>query len=99
MKIGDKYKHWTIISGPEYINSAAYYKVRCDCGTEAYKLPIELLRKNRDFQCEKCAQRERALQTTVINGRVGDLTLTEHTRLRRSAKKRGLAFKVSIKYL
>ena len=99
LKIGDKYKHWTIISGPEYINSTAYYKVRCDCGTEAYKLPIELLRKNKDFQCEKCAQKERALQTTIINGRVGDLTLTEYTRLRRSAKKRGLTFKVSIKYL
>lgn len=43
LEIGSKYKHWTVISGPEYINSTAYYKVRCDCGTEAYKLPIELL--------------------------------------------------------
>lgn len=75
------------------------YKVRCDCGTEAYKLPIELLYENRDFQCEKCAQRERALQTTLTNGRVGDLTLTEHTRLRRSAEKRGYAFEVSMEYL
>lgn len=99
LEIGSKYKHWTVISGPEYINSTAYYKVRCDCGTEAYKLPIELLYKNRDFQCEKCAQRERALQTTLTNGRVGDLTLTEHTRLRRSAEKRGYVFEVSIEYL
>lgn len=76
----------------------AYYKVRCDCGTEAYKLPIELLYENRDFQCEKCAQRERALQTTLTNGRVGDLTLTEHTRLRRSAEKRGYAFEVSMEW-
>ena len=43
LEIGSKYKHWTVISGPEYINSTAYYKVRCDCGTETYKLPIELL--------------------------------------------------------
>lgn len=88
LEIGSKYKHWTVIDGPIYRNSTAYYKVRCDCGTEAYKLPIELLYENRDFQCEKCAQRERALQTTLTNGRVGDLTLTEHTRLRRSAEQR-----------
>ena len=99
LEIGSKYKHWTVISGPEYINSTAYYKVRCDCGTEAYKLPIELLSKNREFQCEKCAQKERALQTTITNGRIGDLTLTEYTRLRRSAEKRGYAFEVSIEYL
>lgn len=96
LEIGSKYKHWTVIDGPIYRNSTAYYKVRCDCGTEAYKLPIELLYENRDFQCEKCAQRERALQTTLTNGRVGDLTLTEHTRLRRSAEKRGYAFEVSM---
>ena len=36
MEIGSKYKHWTVIDGPIYRNSTAYYKVRCDCGTEAY---------------------------------------------------------------
>ena len=30
---------------------------------------------------------------------VGDLTLTEHTRLRKSAEKRGYSFEVSIEYL
>ena len=99
LEIGSKYKHWTVISGPEYKDSFAYYKVKCDCGTEVYKLPSEILNKNKHFQCEKCAQRERALQTTLTNGRVGDLTLTEHTRLRRSAEKRGYDFKVSIEYL
>ena len=97
--IGDKFKHWTIVEGPIYKNSTAYYKVKCDCGTETYKLPTELLYKNKDFQCEKCAQKERALQTTLKNGKIGDLTLTEHTRLRRSAEKRGYVFNVSIEYL
>ena len=99
LNLGDKFKHWTILQGPIYKNSTAYYKVKCDCGTEAYKLPIELLYSDRDFQCEKCAQKERALKVTVKNGRVGDLTLTEHTRLRRSAKKRGYVFEVSMEYL
>lgn len=99
LEIGAKYKHWTVLEGPTYIDSTARYKVRCDCGTEMYKLPIELLYVDSDFQCEQCAQQERALTTTLSNGRVGDLTLTEHTRLRRSAEKRGYVFEVSIKYL
>lgn len=97
--IGDKFKHWTVLEGPIYKNSTAYYKVKCDCGTEAYKLPVELMYKDRDFQCEKCCQKERAFNTTLKNGRVEDLTLTEHTRLRRSAEKRGYVFEVTIEYL
>ena len=34
LEIGSKYKHWTVIEGPVYRNSTAYYKVKCDCGTE-----------------------------------------------------------------
>ena len=99
LEINSRYKHWTVIEGPVYKNSAAYYKVKCDCGAEVYKSPKEILCKNSNFQCEKCAQKERALQTTLANGRIGDLTLTEHTRLRRSAEKRGYVFEVSIEYL
>lgn len=99
LKIGDKFKHWTILEGPVYINSTAYYKVRCDCGTETYKLPVELLYKDRDFQCEKCAQKERALKVTLNNGRVGELTLTRFTKLKRSAEKRNIPFEISLEYL
>ncbi len=97
IKVGDKFGDWTVINTDVLSrNKARYVQCQCKCGTETYKLPIELLYENRDFQC---AQRERALQTTITNGRVGDLTLTEHTRLRRSAEKRGYAFEVSIEYL
>ena len=99
LKIGSKYKHWTIISGPEYINSTAYYKVRCDCGDESYKLPIHLLSKDNYFQCEKCAHKENMSNIRKKNGEVGDLTKTEYTRIRRSAEKRGYEFNVSIEYL
>ena len=99
LKIGSKYKHWTVLEGPIYKNSTAYYKVRCDCGTEAYKLPIELLSKDRDFQCEKCAHKENMSNIRKKNGEVGELTKTEHTRLRRAAEKRGYEFNVSIEYL
>lgn len=99
LHIGNKYKHWTVIDGPIYKNHTAYYKVKCDCGTEQLMLPVNLLDSTRLFQCEKCAQKERALKTTLSNGRIGDLTLTEHTRLRKSAEKRGYVFAVSIEYL
>ena len=58
-----------------------------------------MLYKDKEFSCKKCSQKLRARRTTFINGRVGDLTLTEHTRLRRSAEKRGYTFEVSIEYL
>lgn len=45
-----------------------------------------------------CSKRK-IFTNTLKNGRIGDLTLTEHTRLRRSAEKRGYVFDVSIKYL
>lgn len=99
LRIGSKYKHWTVLNGPVYKNSTAYYKVRCDCGTETYKLPIELLYENRDFQCEKCAHKENMKNIRRKNGEVGEFTKTEHTRLKRSAEKRGYLFEVSIEYL
>ena len=99
LNIGDKYKHWTILEGPIYQNSTAYYKVRCDCGTECLKLPSEIISPNRYFQCEKCSYKENLEKIKIKNGMVGDLTLTEHTRLRKSAEKRGYSFEVSIEYL
>ena len=69
-KIGEHIKHWTILEGPIYINGYGKYKVQCDCGTITYRLPIELLYKDRGFSCKKCSQKLRARRTTFINGRV-----------------------------
>ena len=99
LKIGSKYKHWTIIDGPIYKNNTAYYKVKCDCGKEQLKLPIDLLAKSRDFQCESCSQKENKEKFMKENGKIGDLNLTRHTALRRSAEKRNIEFSVSIEYL
>lgn len=95
----DRFKSWTIVEGPIYKNHMAYYKVRCDCGTEAYKLPVELLYTNRDFCCEKCARKKSTYDLTVKNGRKGDLTKTEYNRLKRSAEVRNLLFEVTMEYL
>lgn len=96
---GDKFKSWTVIDGPVYNNSTAYYKVKCDCGTEAYKLPVELLYTDRDFCCEKCAHKKSMYGITIRNGRIGDLTKTEYTRLKRSAESRNIQFEVTMEYL
>ena len=99
LEVGSKYKHWTVLECPTYINSTAYYKVKCDCGTELYKLPIELLHEDKDFQCEKCAHIENLSNIKIKNGQIGELTKTRFTRLKRSAEKRGHEFNVSIEYL
>lgn len=97
--IGTHIKHWTILEGPIYINGYSKYRVRCDCGREYIKTTGEILDTNSNFQCAHCAQKENKEAFTFSNGRVGDLTLTHYTRLKRSAEKRHYEFSVSIKYL
>ena len=99
LPIGSHIKHWTILEGPIYKNHTACYKVRCDCGKELYKLPIELLSKNSYFQCASCAQKENKVETMISNGMVGKLALTQYTKLRKSALHRNYDFTVSIEYL
>lgn len=92
-------KHWTVLEGPCYINNAAYYKVKCDCGKELYRRPIDILNPNSNFQCASCAQKENKEEYMVINGKVGELALTQYTTLKKSAEKRNYEFSVSIEYL
>lgn len=99
IEIGAHIKHWTVLEGPIYRNHTAYYKVRCDCGKELFKLPVEILYPNKDFQCASCAQKENKLDTMIANGMIGNLTLTQYTKLKKSAEKRGYEFSVSIEYL
>ena len=51
LQVGLSIKDWTILEGPVYINSTAYYKVQCKCGKVSYKLPLELLDSNKYFCC------------------------------------------------
>ena len=99
IEIGTHIKHWIVLEGPIYQNHTAYYKVRCDCGKELLKLPIEILNPNGDFQCASCAQKENKIESMIANGMVGDLALTQYTRLKKSAERRNYEFSVSIKYL
>ena len=99
IEIGTHIKHWTILDGPIYKNHIAYYKVKCDCGKELLKLPVEILYPDRDFQCASCAQKENKRDYMIANGMIGELTLTQYTKLKASAEKRHIEFSISMEYL
>lgn len=99
LQIGSRYNHWTVIEGPIYKNSTAFYKCRCDCGKEQLIVPITLLDNKHNKQCLKCAQKENKQIFMKENGKVGELNLTRYTHFKTSALKRGYEFNVSIEYL
>lgn len=100
IKIGDKYKSWTVIGGPELFNGTHIkYKVQCKCGTTKWTQANELINPNHNFKCAKCAAKERGAIQAKRNGKVGELTLTRFTKLQRSAEKRNIEFLVSLEYL
>lgn len=99
IKVGDKYKHWTVIEGPLYDKGYVKYKTQCDCGNTRLFLANELVNPNKCFQCSKCAGIDRGKQLSIENGRVGDLTATKYGKLKKSAMIRDIEFSVTIEYL
>jgi hypothetical protein len=100
IKIGDKYKHWTVIGNPKISECQnVLWECQCDCGTIRWIQGSELTNPNKCFQCQKCAAIKRGDLQAKKNGKIGDLTLTRYTKLKRSAEIRNIKFEVSIEYL
>ena len=100
IKIGDKYKHWTVINGPQITkHQCVVWECQCDCGNTRWIQGNELTNPNKCFQCAKCAAKERGALQAERNGKVGELTLTRYTKLQRSAETRNISFNVSMEYL
>ena len=100
IKIGDKYKHWTVINGPQTTeHQCVVWECQCDCGNTRWIQGNELTNPNKCFQCAKCAAKERGAVQAERNGKVGNLNLTRYTKLQRSAESRNIPFEVSIEYL
>ena len=100
INIGAKYKHWTVIEGPDVSkNKSILWKCQCDCGTIRWIQGNELTNTTRCFQCQKCAAKARGAIQAKKNGKIGDLTLTRYTKLQRSAEVRNILFEVSLDYL
>ena len=101
ISIGDKYKNWTVIDGPRCTSkSTIQWYVECQCGN--YRRWIqgnELVNPNFCFQCRKCSAKDTRKRTTLLNGRVGSLTQTQYTRLKRSAVSRNISWEVSLEDL
>lgn len=100
IKIGDKYKHWTVINGPQTSeHQCVVWECQCDCGNTRWIQGNELTNPNKCFQCAKCAAKKRGAIQAERNGKVGELTLTRYTKLQRSAETRNISFNVSMEYL
>lgn len=101
IKIGDKYKHWVVISGPRVTkNHCIEWLVECDCGRNRRWIQGNGLTDiSKSFECSQCAAEKRGKLQSMSNGRVGDLSLTRFTRIKRSAKVRGIEFNLTIEYL
>lgn len=99
LNIGDKHKHWTVIDGPVYKKNTAYYKVKCDCGKEFYKIPIKIISTTDCFQCLDCSHKENGYKATIENGRIKDFTKSLYGKFKRSAESRNIQFLVTIEYL
>jgi hypothetical protein len=102
IKIGDKYKHWTVIDGPKISSHRnKQWKVQCDCTykTERWITGTQLVNPSNCFSCIKCAAIPRTLIFTKNNGRVGDLIQSKFSKIQRGAKARNLAFTLTKKYL
>ena len=55
INIGDKYKSYTVISGPHRRNSQLVYLVKCECREEHYMTASQILDPNKYFKCKRCA--------------------------------------------
>lgn len=100
IKVGDKFKSWTVISNPKLFNGTHMkYEVQCECSTTKWVQGNELINPTKHFKCMKCAAIDRGAAQAEQNGQVGELKLTRYTKLQRSADKRGINFNVSLEYL
>lgn len=100
VKIGDKSKHWTVIEDIKKRSNGLYLLVvQCDCGKTREMSTSEFLDPNSCFQCPSCAQKENHAKLTLLNGRIGELTKTRYSKIKRSAETRDIKFNVSIEYL
>lgn len=101
IKIGDKYKSWTVIDGPKIADSwgGMLWLAKCDCGTERWITPHELVAKDKCFSCQHCSGKRTSDTLKQKNGIVGELDMNKYGRIKRVAERRKIPFEVSMKYL
>lgn len=99
VNIGDTFKNWTVLNIRRNSRNILEYFCECSCGNRRWFEKSELTNPSRSFACHSCAGKSRKDAITLKNGRVGELTLTRYSKLKKSAIKRGYVFEVSIYFL
>ena len=101
IKIGDKYKHWTVIDGPfRNRHASLVWLCECDCHkTKRYFQGNALVKPNGNFQCAKCAVPTRIEQFLCIKGKIGNLRQGKFSKIQRCAKARKIEFNLTKEYL
>lgn len=102
IKIGDKFKHWTVIDGPKihekYRN--VLWLAECDCHkTQKWFQGNALTNPNKNFQCQKCSVPNRLQTFLITKGAIGDFHQGKFSKIQRSAKVRGIEFNLTKEYL
>lgn len=97
--VGNTYKYWTVIEEAKFFKGQLRYKCKCKCGHEQYLTAGALNCQSRWFQCKNCASRNTINNRAIINGKVGDLTLSRINRIKMGADARNIEFNVTIDYL
>lgn len=100
IKIGDKFKQWTVIDGPiSTKHQVIKWLVQCSCGKTRWIQGNELTDPNKCFTCLKCAQKIRGEKEKINNGKIGDLDADKFGKIRKSAEARDIPFSLTIRYL
>lgn len=101
LKIGDKFKHWTIIDGPfRNKHRSLLWLCECDCHrTKKYFQGNALVKPNGNFQCQKCSVPTRIETFLDTKGRIGNLRQGKFSKIQRGAKARNIECLVTKEYL
>lgn len=99
LKLGDKFKGWTIIDGPRIYNNTQQWLAQCECGNTRWFQANELLNENKCFKCSKCMASVRMSTFIKNKGAIGELTIGKYNKLKKSAENRKIPFTVTIEFL
>ena len=101
VKIGNKYKHWTVIDGPfRNEHGSLLWLCECDCHkAKKYFQGNALVNPNRNFQCMQCAVPKRLESFLQMKGKIGDLRQGKFSKTQRNAKARNVKFILTKEYL
>jgi hypothetical protein len=92
IKIGGKYKEWTVLEQTVNKSRNIVYLCECSCGNRGYQSASDLLNPDRCFSCIKCSKRQEKQCYKTFN-------VAKYNKYERSAKTRNIEFAVSIEYL